>query len=226
VGIAQTPSVWGGPALGDLDGDGTLEIVTASFKGVYALRANGELVEGFPKLTHDVFTQPVIVDLNGDGRVEIVQTTLFDGLLVWSMAGLVAAPRPWPQFRQNPGNTGSLPVQQPSGIGLVTGLRFSAVTSMAWEAASGASVYDILRGSLGALHANQSVGDATCVGDDREGATFLDSIHPAAGTGFYYIVRGDRPGVQFGSYDDPPGGGQARGRDGDVGTMGGTPCSD
>ncbi len=108
AGIAQTPSNWGGTALGDLDGDGLLEIVTASFTGVYVFRANGQLFEGFPRLSTDDFSQPMIADLDGDGHVEIVASSLGEGLFAWKLSTNAPDPRPWSRFRQNPGNTGAL----------------------------------------------------------------------------------------------------------------------
>ncbi|MEK6675389.1 MAG: FG-GAP-like repeat-containing protein, partial [Planctomycetota bacterium] len=111
AGIAQTPSVFGGTALGDLDGDGLLEIVTASFKGVYVFRANGEMFDGFPRMSTDNFGQPMIADIDGDGKLEIVEASLVDGVFAWQLSTPSPIQQPWPQFRQNPGNTGALPVR-------------------------------------------------------------------------------------------------------------------
>ncbi len=90
----------GSPALGDLDGDGDLEVVVAAMdRHVYAWHHDGELVDGFPVLvvdpakvaqidadTHHVtfsdeegtgqggelVATPTLVDLVGDSRPEIV----------------------------------------------------------------------------------------------------------------------------------------------------------
>lgn len=88
------------PAVGDLDGDGKLEIVTAALdRHVYAWHANGSAVAGFPVLVVDpakvaavapvtqyvtfkpdsgvgeggeLLATPTLADLNGDHRPEII----------------------------------------------------------------------------------------------------------------------------------------------------------
>jgi hypothetical protein len=111
--------------------------------------------------------------------------------------------------------------------GAVSQLRFTSKTAMTWNAAAGATRYDMLRGSLAALRANRSVGDASCLREDLAPAGTTDGSVPAAGGGYYYIVRGDGPGVPAGTYDNPPGAASPfEGRDAEVGTAGGTGCTD
>ncbi len=109
AGIAQSPSLAGGPALGDIDGDGRLEIVTGSFLGTYVFDHGGESFPGFPKRTGEVFVQHVIADLDSDGHVEIVSIT-FDGrLYVWRMPRPTLDSQPWPQLRHGPTHLGVHP---------------------------------------------------------------------------------------------------------------------
>lgn len=105
--IAQTPALLGGVALGDLDSDGQLEIVTGSFHGIFVFRADGQPYEGFPRYTRDVFAQPVIADLDADGRPEILAAALSDRVYAWSLLTPASDARPWPQYRQNPRHTGT-----------------------------------------------------------------------------------------------------------------------
>jgi hypothetical protein len=76
----------GSPALGDIDGDGTLEVIagcsdyftTASCSRLYAWHGDGSLVAGFPvsptgtplHFSHS----PILADYDGDGTVEIMVT--------------------------------------------------------------------------------------------------------------------------------------------------------
>ncbi len=96
----EKAAFYGSPALGDLDGDGTLEVVAAAAdRHLYSWHADGSPVAGFPVLLVDpskvaeidpvsnkvtfadegstmiggeLVATPTLVDLTGDGRPEIV----------------------------------------------------------------------------------------------------------------------------------------------------------
>ncbi len=125
AGTAQTPAIAGGRALGDLDNDGVLEIVTGSGFSVNVLRMDGTQFEGFPKLTSDNFGQPMIADIDRDGRLEIVVVSLLDFVSSWKVLTASAESDPWPRFRQNAARTGTservlpAPIPTVSEVGLV-----------------------------------------------------------------------------------------------------------
>ncbi len=75
---------------------------------------------------------------------------------------------------------------------------------LSWTSVQTADRYDVVRGSLGVL--NSSDGDfasATeeCVANDEPGASLLFSGTPAAGEGFWFLVRGANCGGN-GTYDE------------------------
>jgi hypothetical protein len=78
--------VMAAPALGDLDGDGRLDIVVAAMdQHVYAWKYDGTSVAGWPVLARDfsqpepkgarMVSSPALGDLDGDGDLEIVVGT-------------------------------------------------------------------------------------------------------------------------------------------------------
>jgi hypothetical protein len=66
-GVASTP------AVGDVDGDGKMDIVFGAFDNrVHALDRNGNNVPGFPVHVDDsVWSSPALADVDGDGRQEV-----------------------------------------------------------------------------------------------------------------------------------------------------------
>jgi hypothetical protein len=107
--LTQPAMPVGDPAVGDLDGDGSPEIVTCVVSGtpmrrnfLYALRADGTDLPGFPielrDTSSDYFTcsniPTLAVDLNGDGRLEIIRGMNKGTLMGFDNTGL---PLPgWP----------------------------------------------------------------------------------------------------------------------------------
>lgn len=67
-------TISGGPSVGDLDGDGTMEIAFGSQDfSIYAVRSTGQMMPGFPvKTGYRIYAQPALGDLDGDGRREVV----------------------------------------------------------------------------------------------------------------------------------------------------------
>ena len=76
-GASSTSYVSSSPAVGDINGDGELEIVDGSCGQcgtVYAWRCDGTVLPGWPFVANAVVdgSSPALGDVNGDGRIEIV----------------------------------------------------------------------------------------------------------------------------------------------------------
>jgi len=87
----------GNPALGDLDGDGHLEVVVGCRDhNVYAWHGDGTPVAGWPRATGgDAAGWPTLADLGGDGHLEVIVAAGDAKVYVWDGSGTLAAG--WPQ---------------------------------------------------------------------------------------------------------------------------------
>src|SRR5204863_4414615 len=60
-------------ALGDLDGDGAVEIVISCGNRVHVLNRDGQPFNGaWPRYEATLFGPPILADVDGDGRAEIL----------------------------------------------------------------------------------------------------------------------------------------------------------
>ncbi len=73
--VGTISTVYGSPAVGDLDGDSIPELVIGDFSGrVYAFHADGSPVTGWPVVvtSEKISSCPVIADIDGTGNPEVV----------------------------------------------------------------------------------------------------------------------------------------------------------
>ena len=79
------------PALGDIDGDGDIEIIASSqitFDGVYAFHHTGEIVEDFPiSLPHQTRSTPCLGDIDNDGDIELAVGSTDGNVYIWDLSG-------------------------------------------------------------------------------------------------------------------------------------------
>ena len=86
------------PVLGDLDGDGRLEVVAGAGSGsVYAWHADGTAMAGWPQPTGDSISGfPALGDLDGDQELEVVAGSWDGNVYAWHADGSLVAG--WPQL--------------------------------------------------------------------------------------------------------------------------------
>lgn len=158
----------------------------------------------------------------------------------WAATSTVAAPAPrkwaaatwtgsemivwggWSEAGQMDLNTGgrycdgACSAPPPGGASTIS-VGVGGAGDVSWSAIPGADSYDLVRGSLsllGSSGGNFTTSLQTCLANDQAGLSFPDGAVPAAGNGFYYLVRGASCGGA-GTYDHV-GGNQVGSRDAEI----------
>jgi hypothetical protein len=103
----QLPSA---PAIADVDGDGSAEVISGSSGDVlHAFRADGSEPHGWPKQAGGwLLASPAVGDVDGDGRLEVVEVTRDGYLFVWNTPS-ASRRHEWPSFRHDVRNSGRYP---------------------------------------------------------------------------------------------------------------------
>ncbi|MGD0113681.1 MAG: FG-GAP-like repeat-containing protein [Armatimonadota bacterium] len=107
--------VYASPALGDLDGDGKLEVLAGSWDHhVYAWHADGTPVADWPQSTgNTVGSSPALADLDGDGHLEVVVGSYDYSVYAWKCDTTTTDANPWPMFGHDARRTGAYQEPQP-----------------------------------------------------------------------------------------------------------------
>ena len=84
-------------AIGDIDGDGDLEVVATGDQYVYAWHHDGAMVEGWPQREWGFrSSSPALADIDRDGDLEVIVGSLGNRVHAWHHDGSVVAG--WPQW--------------------------------------------------------------------------------------------------------------------------------
>ena len=97
------------PAVADLDGDGSLEVlIAAEDRRLYAFHYDGTPVAGFPiETAAELRGTPAIWDVDGNGATDIVIAGWDRNVYAWRYPGaFAAAGMAWPMFRHDNWRTG------------------------------------------------------------------------------------------------------------------------
>ena len=155
-----------GIAVGDIDGDGTVEVVMALVPDMYVLRAlEGEYEVVWHSSIEDVH-RPLIADLNGDGASELGFNSA-GSVRVYSVAAGLTALLP------APGRVRGVPVDEGSAL-------------VQWEPVAGAVAYRVYRSQDGEISLRGELGAADLAFTDRslsEGARYEYTLAAVDSTG-------------------------------------------
>jgi WD40 repeat protein len=124
-------SVNSSPALGDIDGDGDIEVVVGSRdKKVYVWHHDGSAVTGWPNTTGgSVHSSPALGDIDGDGDIEVVVGSEDGKVYAWDCFGTYDSNNiEWGMFHHDINHTGLYGYVPPGtgGTGSQTALKEAA----------------------------------------------------------------------------------------------------
>jgi len=108
------------PIIGDLNGDGTPEIIYGGESGVlHGFRPDGTIFPGFPiKVGAEIRATPTITDANGDGRTDLLLAGWDQQVYLWSFSGLfIRRNVPWGAFKGNMLRNGVYAYREPTDAG-------------------------------------------------------------------------------------------------------------
>ena len=114
------------PVVGDINNDSFPDIIVNSEDSIYALNANGVILDGFPKPLTPIswYTYPTIDDIDNDGKVDVISSSswiepaISTGIIyVWELDGdYDQSTMQWSMYQHDPQHTGYYHYSAPGGI--------------------------------------------------------------------------------------------------------------
>ncbi|HEV8337330.1 MAG TPA: VCBS repeat-containing protein [Candidatus Polarisedimenticolia bacterium] len=217
------------PILKDLDGDGDQDLVVTNQFDATISAYLGDNAGNFTPMTPTASgpdpSRGLIADLNLDGWDDLVVTNLSSGSLsvllgngtgnfgVPVRLGVGSVPRAVNLADYNADGKVDLACSNEqdgtvsillnaSQLPLLTLGQVGSLTSVSWPAMFEASVYDVIRGTVGLMSEGASqidLGVVSCVENDSPDPLSSDSVNPPTGTIYFYLMRTQDPKIK-GSY--------------------------
>jgi len=109
----------GNPVVGDITGDGSLEILIGSYRTnhVFAWHHDGRPVAGFPLTTGGSNRRIAISDLDGDGSIELISACSDSFVYVWNIPSEGPCTRlEWPMYQRDQYHTGTYPSKHGTSV--------------------------------------------------------------------------------------------------------------
>lgn len=196
--IGSVPS--SSSAVGDINGDGQPEVIAEAYYGIYAWKANGDSLAGFPYMLPNnntlSYSSPVLADLNNDGKKEIIFGThiLAGGGQVFVLKYDGTVMTGWPQ-------SASSWIYSPPGVGYIDsdnqldisiGDQILSVNPSDWLYAwnkNGVSLTGFPVGPLNAINAQPMLGDIN--NDNTNELIIDDNTTDTQGHGKYLCYQGN-----------------------------------
>ncbi|MCX8035599.1 MAG: VCBS repeat-containing protein [Candidatus Sumerlaeia bacterium] len=136
-----------GAVIGDVEGDGQMEICVISYGKLFVFGADGHEEDGFDDMPNCMFTTPAIGDIDGCGRCELVLGTS-NGINIYRANFGSVGVIPWGQYRRDARKSGLVPLYDsqavsvslldtPQGGGTVNArIRFNNMGTVIWTPAT------------------------------------------------------------------------------------------
>ena len=134
--LDEQEGVWSQVSIDDVNGDGFPDVVAASDLGrIYAWDKDGQLLEGFPKMSGERIVSGVAIDdIDGDDLIELVAVTNDGKAFVWDLdSPYDGTTMDWPMFQHDLRRTGLVDLEPPTTPLNLTATVTAVTVSLNWE---------------------------------------------------------------------------------------------